>query len=136
MAEGLFKDAAAVAGVEMEIASAGIAAVVDWPADPLAVDLMEERNIDITPHRARQIDTDMVAESDLVLVMEKWQQRELEIKYPFSRGRVRVIGEWSGSEVADPVGKKRPAFEAALRAIEQGVSEWMARFGDENIDSD
>lgn len=124
MAEGLLREAVRESGVETKIHSAGIGALVDHPADPFAVELMNELGIDISPHRARQISPEIIADSELILTMESWHQQEVERKYPFTKGRVFTIGKWSDLTIEDPYKKPREAFEVALVGIRQGVKDW------------
>jgi protein-tyrosine phosphatase len=125
MAEGLFREVAREAGRDVLVHSAGIGALVDHAADPIAVQLMQEAGIDIGAHRARQISPEIIAESELILVMESWQQQEVERLYPFAKGRVFTIGKWSDITVDDPYKKPREAFEEALVGIRQGVKDWI-----------
>ena len=125
MAEGLFREVAREAGRDLLVHSAGIGALVDHAADPIAVQLMQEAGIDIGAHRARQISPEIIAESELILVMESWQQQEVERLYPFAKGRVFTIGKWSDITVDDPYKKPREAFEEALVGIRQGVKDWI-----------
>ena len=125
MAEALFREVMTKAGRELHVHSAGIGALVDHPADPFAVELMEEMGIDISSPRARQISPDIIAESELILTMEKWQQTEVERKYPFAKGRVFTIGKWSNLDIDDPYKKPRDAFEEALEGIRKGVEDWI-----------
>ena len=74
-----------------QVSSAGVGALVGHPADPLAVELMAARGIDITGHRARQVTQEMLAAVDLVLVMEKGHQDEVHRMSPQSRGKVHRI---------------------------------------------
>jgi protein-tyrosine phosphatase len=124
MAEGLFREVAREAGRDLMVHSAGIGALVDHAADPIAVQLMQEAGIDIGAHRARQISPEIIAGSELILVMESWQQQEVERLYPFAKGRVFTIGKWSDITVDDPYKKPREAFEEALVGIRQGVKDW------------
>jgi protein-tyrosine phosphatase len=125
MAEGLFREVARESGRDVLVHSAGIGALVDHAADPIAVQLMQEAGIDIGAHRARQISPEIIAESELILVMESWQQQEVERLYPFAKGRVFTIGKWSDITVDDPYKKPREAFEEALVGIRQGVKDWI-----------
>ena len=125
IAEGLFRHYAEENDLQMRVFSAGLGALVNHPADPFSVELMNEIGIDISQHRARQITSRIVAESELIITMESWQQRKVEEQYPFARGRVFTIGKWSNSEIADPYKKPREAFEAAFKGIQEGYTEWL-----------
>jgi len=109
------------------LASAGMGAPTGEPADPVAVELMQARDLDISRHRARRLQGAMIAESDLVLVMELSQQRQLEQQYPLARGKIFRLCESIKADVADPYRQGRKAFEEAFRLIEQGVESWTAR---------
>lgn len=122
MAEALLKQALHNRDVVVE--SAGIGALVDHPADKTAQTLMRERGIDISAHRARQLDRPLVRAADLIVVMEAWQQKKIESQYPTARGKVHQLGRWGGFEIPDPYRQPRAAFESALELIEQGVMEW------------
>lgn len=76
MAEALLADAVARHGLDVTVRSAGLAAV-DLAVDPIGVDLMAERGIDITGHRPRQVGRDDVAAADLVVAMTRQHVRSL-----------------------------------------------------------
>lgn len=123
MAEGLLKEALP----DCTLSSAGLGALVGHPADPIAIELMQARGVDIGGHRARQLQGAMMVESDLVLVMELNQQRHLEQQYPLARGKIFRLCESIRADVADPYRQGRKEFEEALRLIAQGVESWTAR---------
>ncbi len=123
MAEGLLREALP----DCRLSSAGLGALAGHPADPIAVELMQARSVDITGHRARQLHGAMMAESDLVLVMELGQQRHLEQLYPLARGKIFRVCESLKADVADPYRQGKKAFEDALGLIARGVESWTAR---------
>lgn len=67
------------------VTSAGINALVGMQAAKLSQDVMNERGLELSGHRARQLRHLMCVEADLILVMEREQKTELEIRYPFAR---------------------------------------------------
>ena len=125
MAEGLFLSQCRASGRDVRVESAGIGALVGHPADPSAIDLMLERDIDISGHRARQLTFDVMRGFDLVLVMESRHRERIEQLSPLTRGRVFTLGHWDQFEIPDPYRRPRAAFEEALRLIDQGVTSWM-----------
>ncbi len=125
MAEGILRAHAESTGKSCRIESAGIAAVVGAPADPLAVELMQQRDIDISSHRGRQITYDILRQFDLILVMEQRHRLHIEQLTPVTKGRVFTLGHWDGFDVQDPYGHPLKAFEDALRRIDQGVISWQ-----------
>ena len=71
MAEGLLKQALTASGKgDCLVSSAGLGALVGRPPDKKACQLMLEKDLDISGHRARQLNKDMIRKADLVLVME------------------------------------------------------------------
>ena len=112
----------------IEVSSAGIAALVGRPADPVAVALMAERGLDISSHRARQLTAAMVEATDLVVVMEQRHVVDVEALTPAARGRVHLLGRFGRFEVPDPYKRPREAFEESLALIERGVNDFQQRF--------
>ena len=107
------------------VSSAGLMALVGYPADPLAVQLMSERGFDATGHRARQLTTEIAQGAELILVMEQWQQRDMEKNMPQVKGRVFRLGHWQNFDIVDPYRKGRECFEEALVEIDRGLKKWM-----------
>ncbi|RMG91596.1 MAG: low molecular weight phosphotyrosine protein phosphatase [Zetaproteobacteria bacterium] len=124
MAEALMREAAPA---QVRLASAGIGALVDQPADPMAIELMRARGIDLTGHRARQLTSAMVRQADLVLVMEERHREHVHAMLPVARGKVHLLGKWQQVEIPDPYRKDKQAFVQALQLIEQGVEAWSRR---------
>jgi protein-tyrosine phosphatase len=122
MAEALLSRRFAARG-HGHVESAGLAALSGHPADPLAVQLLAERGIDLSAHRARQLTPELLASFDLVLVMEEGQQRAIEALSASARGRIQRLGRVGGFDVPDPYGGPRAAFERALALIERGLDD-------------
>ena len=123
MAEGLLRQA--LQG--HAISSAGLGALVGQPADPHAIALMQQQGIDITPHRARQLESWMVGAADMVLVMDMEQKRRVEQQYPLCRGKVFRLGEHGKYDIADPYRQELDAFRESAELIQQGVAAWVER---------
>ncbi len=105
------------------VESAGIVALVGRPADPLAVELMRERGLDISGHRARQVSPEMLADFELVLAMEDGHRRAVEQMHPPARGRVQRLGRFGGFDIPDPFRGSRPDFERTLALIDRGIAD-------------
>ncbi len=111
----------------VSVKSAGLGALVGYPADEHAVTLMQERGLDISGHRAQQLTPGILSVSDLVLVMESGHKRAIDAIDPTARGKVFRFCEWQDKDVPDPVQQPREAFEKSLELIEQGVQDWAER---------
>jgi protein-tyrosine phosphatase len=103
------------------ILSAGIHALSGCPADPLAIQVMQEQGIDISPHRARGVTPQMINAADLILTMDDSQKKHIERKYVTSRGKVMRLGEFRNFDIADPYGKGLGDFQTAYTLIREGV---------------
>ena len=123
MAEALLKQA--LPGVQ--IASAGLGALVGHGADPIAIAIMAEQQIDITAHRARMISETLAKESDLILVMDNLQKEQLAQQYPFARGKIFRLGETLKQDIPDPYRKDEAVFRSAFDLITQGCDAWVKR---------
>jgi protein-tyrosine phosphatase len=126
MAEGLLKSA--LRGQDgFTVESAGLGALVGYPADDYAVELMQVMGEDVSAHRARQIHPDMVKAADLVLVMEAGHKRSIDTADPTSRGKIHRLGEWQDRDIDDPYRQPRAAFVDALEEIQEGVASWVEK---------
>lgn len=132
MAEALLAHRLSVLGVPATVESAGLAALVGRAADPEAVRLVRARGLDLTGHRARQLTPELIRAFELIIVMERAQQRLVETIDPVARGRVQRIGRFEGFDVPDPYRRGPRAFEQSLALIERGLDAfeevvWRAR---------
>jgi protein-tyrosine phosphatase len=109
------------------VSSAGLGALIGKPADPLSVQLMAEQGVDITDHCAQQISPAMVAQADLILVMDLEQKRHVETQYIGARGKVFRLGEAAKADIPDPYREGIESFRLAHRMIEEGAEFWAAQ---------
>ena len=114
-------------GTEIEIRSAGIGALVGHPADLMAQKLMLKQGIDISDHRACQLDRNLLYWADLILVMEKEHKKSVFSLDISSRGKVYRLGEWSDFDVPDPYRQSYEKFEIALGCIIKGIDDWVPK---------
>ena len=122
-AEVVFRDV--LGRSDIEVSSAGLQALVDRPTDSIAAELLRERGLDPDAHRARQLTSDLLAASDLVLVMERAHQARIAREHPQASGKTLLLGKWrNGLEIPDPYRQQRPAFEHVLRLIDDSVAGW------------
>lgn len=127
MAEGLLRHRLA-SQQDVIVASAGVGALVAHPADPIAVEIMRQRGVDISAHRGRQISESMLRAHGLVLAMERAQAQWISSRFPMARGRVFLLGHWrDGKEVTDPYGCEQHVFEDVMAQLELYVDDWLER---------
>ena len=126
MAEALLRQALQDMS-DVSVSSAGLGALVDYPAAEHAEVLMMERGLDISGHKARQLTPDLIIASDLVLVMESGHKRAIDDEDATARGKVFRLCEWQDKDILDPFRQPRETFEEALLLIEQGVQDWVKK---------
>lgn len=108
------------------IHSAGLGALVGKDIEPTALEVLQEHGINPGQHIARQLSSDMLAEADLVLTMEKGHINMISCIAPQARGKSFLLGKWNNNiEIPDPYRKPKAAFEEAYSLIEQSLNEWI-----------
>jgi protein-tyrosine-phosphatase len=102
------------------VESAGTWAYGGSPAAKNAVVLMARRGLDLYRHRSRTVDAAMLAQFQLILVMEANHKEALLIEFPELDGRVFMLSEMVGQKVsvADPVTKDISFYEACANEME------------------
>lgn len=110
----------------IQVASAGLSAMVGYPMDATAAQVMLEHGVDGAGHRARQLTTAILRESDLVLVMEKSHAAAIGRMAPEASGKVFLLGKWQrDTSIPDPYGQQREAFDHVYQLIERGIAGWL-----------
>jgi protein-tyrosine phosphatase len=130
MAEGLWRDAAHRLRRVLPAVSVGLEARPGTSVDPVAMELLAERGIDLSDHRARRFEPIAAMRHDLVLVMEPEHQRRILAAAPALAGRVHMLGRWGSGAIKDPYGASRPVYEDCLGRLEQSVIAWLNRIVD------
>ena len=127
MAEALLKSTLCTRPNVYQVSSAGIGALVGHPADNKAKQLMIEKGIDISEHRADQLNEDMIRKADIILVMESAHKQAIEAKQPSAKGKIFRLGEWGGFDIPDPYQRDHEVFESVMNLIDQGVNQWLEK---------
>jgi len=81
-----------------QVGSAGTWTVPGLPAIPLALLAAQQLGLDLNAHASVPVNAQMLAEHDLILVMETGHKEALASEFPFVRKRVYLL-----SEVVDKV---------------------------------
>jgi len=122
-AEGLLRDSL---GKQVNLSSAGIGALVDAAAEERIKTMLLEKGCDITSHRARQLTSEMLQKSDLILVMEQGHTEAITSIAPECRGKVKLLGHWIGKkEIPDPYKKSDHVVKLSLNLIYDSVESWL-----------
>lgn len=107
------------------IASAGLGALVDKPADAVATAVATAHGLSLEGHSAQQLNKSLCREYDLILVMEKGHIDAVGRIAPEVRGKTMLFGHWlNQQEIADPYRKSLEAFEFVYLQLEQSAQKW------------
>ncbi|TGN94708.1 MULTISPECIES: low molecular weight protein-tyrosine-phosphatase [unclassified Burkholderia] len=110
---------------QIVVHTAGIRPMIGQPADPVAVGLMAERNLDISLHRAKLLNREKVVAAAVIFVMERWQEQVVLNSFPLARGKVFCLGRDQSSDIPDPYKLGLDAFVKSLSLIDAGVDKWL-----------
>ncbi|AWT48290.1 protein tyrosine phosphatase [Psychrobacter sp. YP14] len=114
---------------DKNIDSAGVGALVGHGADPAAIEIMQQQNIDITGHVAKQIDETLALKYELILTMSDGQTKWIEERFPFCRGKTFKLGHWRDKDISDPYKHEMSAFITAYQDIISSIDEWQDKLG-------
>lgn len=113
---------------ELTVSSAGLGALVGQSVDAQARRLAEAEGLDVDAHKARQLETGMLAAADLVLVMTDNQRQALAKRWPEARGKTLLLGKWLNLEhemdIPDPYRKSDDVFEHVHRLLKEATCLW------------
>jgi protein-tyrosine-phosphatase len=121
MAEALFRQMAAQAGLAIEVLSVGVAAMSGAPATPASERALRPYRLSLARHVARPLEAVGLQPGDLVLTMTRRQRDLVRARFPTLADRVHVLKEYVGApgdpDVADPFGGDDEEYEACAREL-------------------
>ncbi len=96
----------------------------DRPSPPEAVRIASERGIELSDHRSRQLDAEMLAGVDLVVAMERRHVRQLRAFPGGDRVPVLLLGDLDPMppdrrEIRDPWGHPEEVYHASFDRVER-----------------
>lgn len=110
-----------------QVQSAGLNALVGFPADEPVQQLAREQGIDLSAHVAQALVPALVRGSELIFVMSQQQQDVLVTDYPEARGRVFRLGHWQQRDIPDPYRQELAVHQHVQHLIRDGVAAWSQR---------
>ena len=114
-------------GPSHRVESAGVAAVVGYPPTKEMARTAAERGLDLSTHRARQLQATLASDFELLLVMERAHKRWVAANIPQARGRTFSLGHWRNMEIPDPYGGCMKTYEESCKLIEACADDWLER---------
>ncbi|MEA3336582.1 MAG: low molecular weight protein arginine phosphatase [Chloroflexota bacterium] len=137
MATGLLQQRLGESGLadQVSVSSAGVFGLDGAPASRPGVQVLAERGMDISGHRAHTVTADDMRDADLVLVMEEAHRRSLFYSYPNLLGKVFLYSEMAGEydDIEDPYRQPKEEYaktaDELSRLLDQGYPEILRRLG-------
>ena len=132
MAEAISTALAEEQSLPWRASSAGVKALVGEGLPPRASAALEEIGIYPGKHRARQVDTRMLQEADLVLTMTPNHADILRRLSPPNSNKVHALvafanGTTEGEGIPDPYGQSMTAHRASVRQLLSYLGEVVRR---------
>lgn len=128
MAEGLLKhhwnDLGKNQGrTSLMVSSMGIQMIDNQPASEHAVAVCAENGVDISSHLSRALHPVELQEASLVLAMEPFQQRHLQLLAPSIKGKVFLLAKWPEENrkrgvITDPIGRSLGLYRKIFKVID------------------
>lgn len=108
---------------DIAVLSVGIAAAVGNSASAHAVHVMEKEDIDISGHRARQLEKAFLEAADLILTMTHFHKQIIVQQFPEYAQKVQTLSEASGldGEIDDPFGGSEEVYRQAAAEIKKRI---------------
>jgi protein-tyrosine-phosphatase len=131
MAEAMLRARVRAGGFEDKVLvlSAGLAAHGEYPASLHALAAMDRRGLDLSAHRSRQLQPELVKAADIILTMTVAHKRAIATAAPEAAGKVHTLAEYAGEEgdVADPFGGSGELYEACAAEMERLIEKIWQR---------
>src|SRR5690606_17890606 len=127
MAEAAMRHAIESRGLHAAVSSAGVHALPDRPAHPLAIETVAGAGLgDLSGHRSRPLSRQLLG-ADFVLCMEHAHREVIVAHAPEAAGRVRLLGHWQQTEISDPVNGPANEFMECLNLLKDCTDQWLER---------
>ncbi|MEW5952311.1 MAG: low molecular weight protein arginine phosphatase [Bacillota bacterium] len=131
MAEAMARSIFSGRGAAVKVMSAGTdARPPGEPAAPQAVKVMGDLSLDLSGHRARQLDPALAIGAGLILTMTRRQRDNLRSDVPAARAKVFSLAEYSGcgADVSDPFGGSEELYRRCAGELKFMVTRALERY--------
>ncbi|MBL4584175.1 MAG: ATP-grasp domain-containing protein [Pseudomonadales bacterium] len=113
---------------DMKVVSAGFHLEQNRPADPVMIEVAGEAGVNMQGWSSKLVTAEMVAESDIIFVMEHMHYRNIQEQYPSAVHKTFLLGKHDSSdglgfEISDPYGKTRGVYEQCVREVTSSIDE-------------
>lgn len=143
MAAALFQKFATEYGTKVEVDSAGLFAVANTGAAEAAQQVMSEQDIDLSEHRAKQVDFTKLADYDLILAMTNGHKERIIEARPDLAAKVFTLKDFANrnrqetstekakenmTDIDDPFGRSVEVYRATVAEISTAIKVILANW--------
>ena len=126
MAEKLLKKKAEELKLKIQVYSCGTSTISGDKPTQEAIEVMEERDINLKPHRATNIIDSNIQEMDLILCATSMHKNVVSDMYPELKEKVFTIKEYAGEiaeglDIQDPFGYGKMKYEKCAQELEKSI---------------
>lgn len=134
MAEGLFRRLLAerlACNIEelgdrgFIVASAGLSAAMGGRPSPHAVEVLKQREIDLTEHESQPLSGRLLQQADHVFTMTRGHRDAILKECPEAADRVQLLSR-KGSDISDPYGNQIEVYHKCAQEMEQHLQQILA----------
>jgi len=109
----------------IEVISAGTAALEGSPASPQAVEVMKKKGIELLEHRAKRVTPELIEKADLILTMTQGHKRQILAAAPWAWGKVFTLKEY----ILDKLDGVSPDYLEVKALLEEKEGEFFKKYG-------
>ncbi len=125
MCEGYFKKLCQEARLtDVEVFSAGVFAGVGEKASQTAAAALRRNGVDLSKHRARQLDKAMLDEADLIVALGAGHRAHIGRISPKALAKTHLLMEYADkpeTDVADPYGGSQETYSACFEEMKPAL---------------
>jgi protein arginine phosphatase len=135
LAEALLKSELKTLKVEdVSVMSAGLYAFPGSPPDPQMAAYLSSMGVSFEPHEARQMSKQELDWADVILVMERRHEADVEKLWPDAKSKVQLLGKYVAGgwedDILDPFGNSPYHYRLAQSQITlaiKSLAKWVAQ---------
>ena len=129
MAMALFRSKVEQQPGEWRVESAGNWALEGEPAAYKSRLVLAERGLDVSEHRARSVNKELLGSFNLILTMEKGHKEAIQVEFPDVADRLYMLSEMIDQkyDIHDPIGGSIDDFRETLITLDQILTDGFDR---------
>ena len=110
----------------LAVSSMGIQMIENQPASEHAVTVCAENGIDISSHRSQALHPETMLAADLILTMEPFHRKHLQLLAPTIKDKVFLLAKWPQisrrrGSINDPIGRSLRVYRKIFNVIDGHV---------------